>query len=74
MEFAGEWVLKDIGHQIDPKQFGCICDSPTTLRLLDMFHSWLSKQEADGCLLQIVELDFSKALDRIIWDVFIIIS
>ena len=60
-----EWILEDIGHQIDPKQFGCLRGSSTTLCLLDMFHSWLSKLDADGCSLRIILLDFSKAFDRI---------
>ena len=64
-EFVVEWILEDIGHQIDPKEFGCLCGSSTTLCLLDMFHSWLSKLDADGCSLWIVSLDFSKAFDRI---------
>ena len=60
-----EWILKDIGHQIDPKQFGSLCGSSTTLCLLDMLHSWVSKLDADGCSLRIVLLHFSKAFDRI---------
>ena len=44
----------------DLKQFGS-----TTLCLLDMFHSWLSKLDADGCSLRIVLLDFSKSFDRV---------
>ena len=60
-----EWILEDIGHQIDPKQFGCLRGVSTTLCLLDMFHSWLSKLDAGGCSLRIVLLDFCKAFDRI---------
>ena len=60
-----EWILEDIGHQINPKQFGFLRGSSTTLCLLDIFHSWLSKLDAGGCLLRIVLLDFSKAFDRI---------
>jgi hypothetical protein len=72
-EFVIEWILEDIGHQIDPKQFGCLRASSTTLCLLDMltFHSWLSKLDADGCSPQIVLLDFSKAFDRINMNVLI---
>ena len=33
-EFVVEWILEDIGHQIDPKQFGCLRGSSTTLCLL----------------------------------------
>ena len=36
-----------------------------------MFHSWLSKLDADGCSLRIVLLDFSKAFDRINLNVLI---
>ena len=70
-EFVIEWILEDIGHKIDPKQFGCLHGSSTTLCLLDMFHSWLSKLDTDGCSLRIVLLDFSKAFDRINLNVLI---
>ena len=66
-----EWILEDIGHLIDPKQFGCLRGSSTTLCLLDMFHSWLSKLDTDRCSLRIVLLDFSKAFDRINLNVLI---
>ena len=66
-----EWILEDIGHQIDPKQFGCLRGVSTTLCLLDMFHSWLSKLDAGGCSLRIVLLDFCKAFDRINLNVLI---
>ena len=70
-EFVVEWILEDIGHLIDPKQFGCLRGSSTTLCLLDMFHSWLSKLDTDRCSLRIVLLDFSKAFDRINLNVLI---
>ena len=70
-EFVVEWILEDIGHLIDPKQFGCPFGSSTTLCLLDMFHSWLSKLDTDGCSLRIVLLDFSQAFDRINLNVLI---
>ena len=63
--------MEDIGHLIDPKQFGCLRGSSTTLCLLDMFHSWLSKLDTDRCSLRIVLLDFSKAFDRINLNVLI---
>ena len=56
--------MEDIGQRIDPKQFGCLRGSSSTLCLLDMFHSWLSKLDIDGSSLRIVLLDFSKAFDR----------
>ena len=70
-EFVVEWILEDIGYLIDPKQFGCLRGSSTSLCLLDMFHSWLSKLDTDGCSLRIVLLDFSKAFDRINLNVLI---
>ena len=36
-EFVVEWILEDIGHHIDPKQFGCLRGSSSNLCLLDMF-------------------------------------
>ena len=70
-EFVVEWILEDIGYLIEPKQFGCLRGSSTSLCLLDMFHSWLSKLDTDGCSLRIVLLDFSKAFDRINLNVLI---
>ena len=70
-EFVVEWILEDIRYLIDPKQFGCLRGSSTSLCLLDMFHSWLSKLDTDGCSLRIVLLDFSKAFDRINLNVLI---
>ncbi len=64
-EFVVEWILEDIGRRIDPKKIGCLRGSSSTLCLLDMFHSWLSKLDIDGSSLRIVLLDFSKAFDRI---------
>ena len=61
-EFVVEWILEDIGRRIDPKKFGCLRGSSSTLCLLDMFHSWLSKLDIDGSSLRIVLLDFVRLL------------
>ena len=64
-ECVVEWILEDISHKIDRKQFGVIKGTSTTLCLLDMFHNWLLNLDTPGQYLRICFLDFSKAFDRI---------
>ena len=64
-EFVAEWILEDIAHKIDHKQFGVIKGTSTTLCLLDMFHNWLLNLDTHGQYFRICFLDFSKAFDRI---------
>ena len=41
-DFLVMWILEDIGHRIDTKQFGSLKGSSTTYCLLDLVHNWLS--------------------------------
>ena len=70
-EFVAEWILEDIAHKIDHKQFGVIKVTSTSQCLLDMFHNWLLNLDTPGQYLRICFLDFSKAFDRINLNVLI---
>ena len=59
------WIISDVGHAIDPQQFGCLKGSSTTFCLLDMLHNWLQQLDSPGQFLRVSFLDFSKAFDRI---------
>ena len=64
-------MIEDVGKDIDPNQFGCLKGSSTTYCLLDMLHTWLTHIDSPGKHLRICFLDFSKALDRIGYNVLI---
>jgi hypothetical protein len=64
-EFVAEWILEDIAHKIDHKQFGVTKDTSITLCLLGMFHNWLLNLDTPGQYLRICFLDFRKAFDHI---------
>ena len=64
-EFVAEWLINDIKDKIDPKQFGCLKGTSTSLCLLDIFHNWLSSLDSPGQHVRICYLDFSKTFDRI---------
>ena len=55
-------IVKD---KIDPKQFGCLKGTSTSICLLDIFHNWLPSLDSPGQYVRISYLDFSKAFDRI---------
>jgi hypothetical protein len=59
-EFVAEWILEDIAHKIDHKQFGVTEVTSTTLCLLDMFHNWLLNLDTPGQYLRICFLDFAR--------------
>ena len=64
-EFVTEWLINDIKDKIDPKQFGCLKGTSTSLCLSDIFRNWLSSLDSPGQYVRICYLDFSKAFDRI---------
>lgn len=64
-EFVATWILEDIQSKIDPRQFGCLKGTSTSMCLLDIFHRCLSSLDKSGNTLRICLLDFSKAFDRI---------
>ena len=70
-EFVAEWLINDIKDKIDPKQFGCLKGTSTSLCLLDIFHNWLSSLDSPGQYVRICYLDFSKAFDRINFNILV---
>ena len=70
-DFVVSWLIEDVKEKIDPSQFGCLKGTSTTFCLLDMLHTWLSHLDALGNHLRICFLDFSKAFDRIGYNLLI---
>ena len=64
-DFVVEWLIYDVKHAIDPKQFGSFKGTSTSYCLLDMLHNWLSNVEQPKKHLRVCFLDFSKAFDYI---------
>jgi hypothetical protein len=65
------WMLDDLNGKIDPCQFGCLKGLSTTYCLLDMIHTWLSHLDSQNKHIRICFLDFSKAFDRIGYNILI---
>ena len=61
-DFVVSWLIEDVKEKIDPR---------TTFCLLDMLHTWLSHLDGLGNHLRICFLDFSKAFDRIGYNLLI---
>ena len=70
-DFVVCWMIEDDRDDIDPQQFGSLRGSSTTYCLLDMIHNWLTNLENPGCYLRACFLDFSKAFDRINYNIVI---
>ena len=47
-DFAVKWLYEDIGKKIDPRQFGSIKGSSTSLCLVDLLHNWLKPLDKPG--------------------------
>jgi hypothetical protein len=70
-DFVVRWTLDDLNGKIDPCQFGCLKGLSTTYCLLDMLHTWLSHLDSQNKHIRIYFLDFSKAFDRIGYNILI---
>ena len=71
-DFVVSWLIEDVKVKIDHRQFGCLKGTSTTFCLLDMLHTWLSHLHGLGNHhLRICFLDFSKAFDRIGYNLLI---
>ena len=68
-DFVVTWLIDDVKDKIDPNQFGCLKGTSTTYCLLDMIHTWLTYLDSPGRHLRLCFLDFSKAFDRIGYNV-----
>ena len=64
-DFVVKWMMEDIRHKIDPKQFGSLKGTSTTFCLIDMINNWLSTLDVQSRYLRVCFVDFSKAFDRI---------
>jgi hypothetical protein len=64
-DFVVNWIISDLGHKIDPQQFGCLKGTSTTYCLLDILHNWLNHLDNPGKYIRVCFLDFCKAFDRI---------
>ncbi|XP_028414247.1 uncharacterized protein LOC114537304 [Dendronephthya gigantea] len=64
--FVIDMALKPVMLSIvDPRQFGFIPGSSTTMALIDMFHHWLSATDGTSSTIRTVLLDFRKAFDLV---------
>lgn len=57
-------ILAEISEKIDPRQFGGLSGSSTTLALIDMLHKWHLAAHASKAT-RILFLDYSKAFDLV---------
>ena len=64
-DFVVKWVMEDIRHKIDPKQFGSLQGTLTIFCLIDMINNWLSTLDVQSRHPRVCFVDFSKAFDRI---------
>ena len=52
-DFVVKWIMEDIKHKIDPKQFGSLQGMSTTFCLIDMINTWLSSLDAKSRYLRV---------------------
>ena len=70
-DFVVSWLIWDVRDKIDPMQFGCLKGTSTSYCLLDMIHNWLLRLDSPHEYLRVSALDFSKAFDRIDYNIFV---
>ena len=63
-DYIVKWMIHDLRHRIDPKQFGCLIGTSTTYCLLVLTQNWLSALDTPAQSLRVCFLDVSKAFDR----------
>lgn len=63
--FVSNWIMAQINHLIDRRQFGALRGRSTTHALVSLFHHLYSLSEQPDKCVRILLLDFSKAFDRI---------
>ena len=63
--FVADWIMSQIRHLVDRKQFRSLAGLSTTHALLSFFHHlYKTTDELDQCV-RVLLLDFSKAFDKI---------
>ena len=70
-DFVVSWLIEDVRDKIDPMQFGCLKGTSTSYCLLDMVHNWLLQIDSPNEHLRVCFLDFSKAFDRIGYNILV---
>ena len=61
-----EYELKSkLLRKMDPKQYGFIPGSNTTLALISMMHTWLAALDGTGATVRVALLDYRKAFDLV---------
>ena len=70
-DFVVSWLIGDVRDKIDPLQFGCLKGTSTSYCLLDMVHNWLLQLDSPNEHIQVCFLDFSKAFDRIGYNILV---
>ena len=69
--FPCKWLLQSIRDQIDKLQFGSMKGSNTITALIYLLHECYEAMDTPGACLRICILDFSKAFDRIDFNILI---
>ena len=63
--FVAEWIMSQIRHLVDRKQFGSLAGLSTTHALLPFFHHLYGTTDQPDQCVRVLLLDFSKAFDKI---------
>ena len=63
--FVAEWIMSQIRHLVDRKQFGSLAGLSTTHALLSFFHHLYGTTDQPDQCVRVLLLDFSKAFDKI---------
>ena len=63
--FVAEWIMSQIRHLVDRKQFGSLASLSTTHALLSFVHHLYKSTDQTNQCVRVLLLDFSKAFDRI---------
>ena len=70
-DFVVLWLIDDVRDKIDPMQLGCLKGRSTSYCLLDMVHNWPLQLESLNEQFRVCFLDFSKAFDRIGYNILV---
>lgn len=61
-----EYELKSkLLRKMDPKQYGFILGSNTTVALISMMHTWLAALDGTGATVRVALLDYRKVFDLV---------
>ena len=63
--FLADWMMNDIIHIIDPKQFGNLKGSSVSHYLVDMMDTIHKNIDKGGTSVNLCTVDFSKAFDHV---------